>query len=84
MFNMENFNEGRVVYQPKVCHDAKRSSNIINNYEDCDAQVECNSEENRGLAKMFSKVIRQLDKRSRKDIPSNVKNIQLKGKDGER
>lgn len=29
LFKMENFKEGVVVYQPKICHDSKNPSKIV-------------------------------------------------------
>lgn len=42
LFKIKNFNEGGVVYQPKICHGVENSPNIVDNYEDCDVQAECN------------------------------------------
>lgn len=75
MLKMESINVGRSIYQPKIWHGTKNPPKIIDNYEDCDVQVEYNYGENLKFAKMFSKVIRKLDKISRKKVHTNVKNI---------
>ena len=81
---MENFNEGGAVYQPNICHGAKNPPKIVDNYEECDVQAECNSEEYLRLNKRFSKIFRILDKRYKNNVTINVKNIQYKENDGER
>lgn len=58
MFKMKILNEGVFVYQSKIFHGAKNPPKNDDNYDDCDVQVECNSEENLMLAKKFSKVLR--------------------------
>src|SRR4051812_4839052 len=44
MFKMENFNEGRIVHQPKINYGAKNLPKIVNNYEDWEDQVDYGSE----------------------------------------
>lgn len=84
LFKMESFEELGVTYQPKNCHDSKNPPKIVDSNEHCDVQVECNSEEYIKLNKRFNKVMRKLDKRPKKNVPTTVKNIQHKGKDDER
>ena len=58
MSNMESFNEGGAVHQPKFCYVAKNPLKIVDDYGDCEDQVKCNYKENLRLAKIFSKVMR--------------------------
>lgn len=81
---MENFNEGRTVYQPNIYHGTDNPPKIVDNYEECDSQAESYFEEYLRMNKRFSKIMRQLDKISRKNVPTNVKNFQQKEKDGKR
>lgn len=59
MFKMEISNEGGSVHRSKIIYPPKKIEK--NNYEDCGYQVECDSEENPGLDKIFSKVMRKLN-----------------------
>lgn len=81
---MENLNEGRAIYQPRMCYGAKNPPKIVDNCGDCEYQVECISEENIRLAKIFSKVMIQLEKRYGNNVPTNIKNSQHKEKGGEK
>lgn len=82
MCKIENFNEGEAIHRSKIVYPPKNIAKV--SYEYCEDQVECNSEKNIKLDKIFSKVMRKLDKRYGNNVPTNVKNILHKGEDGER
>lgn len=83
MCKMNNFNEGGAVHRSNIVYPPKNKAKV--SYEGCEDQVECNSEEKKlKLDKIFSKVMRKLDKRYGNNVPTNVKNILHKEKNGER
>lgn len=82
LFKMENFNKGGAIRRSKIIYPQKNRAK--GSYEDCEDQLKCNSGKNPRLDKIFSKVMRKLDRRYEIIVPTNVKNIQHKKKDGER
>lgn len=77
LFKMENF-KGGAVHQPKILYDINNPpKNIVeDNYEDCEDQVDYDTEENIRLAKIFSKVMRKIYMRSRNNVSINVQDNQ--------